>query len=69
MKGFEKVLVKQKDFINSKIKKKSVSKKEKAILDAIEKSGMDMVKTGTDYVNGSGKYATDRKSTRLNSSH
>ena len=59
MKGFEKVLVKQKDFINSKIKKKSVSKKEKAILDAIEKSGMDMVKTGTDYVNGSGKYATD----------
>ena len=59
LKGFEKALSKQKDFINSKIKKKTVTKKERAILDAIEKSGMDMVKTGTDYINGSGKYATD----------
>lgn len=58
-KHFEKAVQKQKDFLNGNIKKKKVTKKEKKILDAIEKSGMTLVKSGSDYIKSDGFYSID----------
>ena len=49
-KSFEK----QKKFINGETKKKSLSKKEITTVDAIDKSGMTLVKVGKDLVQGYG---------------
>jgi hypothetical protein len=58
-KQIKKAIQKQKDFLNGNIKKKKVSKKDKKILDAIEQSGMTLVKSGTDYIKSDGYYSVD----------
>ena len=58
-KQIKKAVQKQKDFLSGNIKKKRVSKKEKKILDAIEQSGMTLVKSGTDYMKSDGYYSVD----------
>ena len=45
--------------MNGNIKKKRVNKKEKKILDAIEQSGMTLVKSGSDYLKSDGYYSVD----------
>ncbi len=55
----KKAIQKQKDFLSGNIKKKKVSKKDKKILDAIEQSGMTLVKSGTDYIKSDGYYSVD----------
>ena len=45
--------------MNGNIKKKRVNKKEKKILDAIEQSGMTLVKSGSDYLKSDGYYSID----------
>lgn len=49
-KSFEK----QKKFINGETKKKSLSKKEITTVDAIDKSGMTLIRVGKDLINGCG---------------
>ena len=58
-KQIKKAIQKQKDFLNGNIKKKKVSKKDKKILDAIEQSGMTLVKSGSDYIKSDGYYSVD----------
>jgi hypothetical protein len=58
-KQIKKAIQKQKDFLNGNIKKKRVNKKEKKILDAIEQSGMTLVKSGSDYLKSDGYYSID----------
>jgi hypothetical protein len=58
-KQIKKAIQKQKDFLNGNIKKKRVNKKEKKILDAIEQSGMTLVKSGSDYLKSDGYYSVD----------
>jgi len=58
-KQIKKAIQKQKDFLNGNIKKKKVNKKEKKILDAIEQSGMTLVKSGSDYLKSDGYYSVD----------
>jgi len=58
-KQIKKAIQKQKDFLSGNIKKKKVSKKDKKILDAIEQSGMTLVKSGTDYIKSDGYYSVD----------
>ena len=58
-KQIKKAIQKQKDFLSGNIKKKRVSKKEKKILDAIEQSGMTLVKSGSDYIKSDGYYSVD----------
>jgi hypothetical protein len=58
-KQIKKAVQKQKDFLNGNIKKKRVNKKEKKILDAIEQSGMTLVKSGSDYLKSDGYYSVD----------
>ena len=58
-KQIKKAVQKQKDFLNGNIKKKKVSKKDKKILDAIEQSGMTLVKSGSDYIKSDGFYSVD----------
>lgn len=58
-KQIKKAIQKQKDFLSGNIKKKRVNKKEKKILDAIEQSGMTLVKSGTDYLKSDGYYSVD----------
>jgi len=58
-KQIKKAIQKQKDFLNGNIKKKKVNKKEKKILDAIEQSGMTLVKSGSDYLKSDGYYSID----------
>jgi len=58
-KQIKKAVQKQKDFLNGNIKKKKVTKKDKKILDAIDQSGMTLVKTGTDYIKSDGFYSID----------
>jgi len=58
-KQIKKAIQRQKDFLSGNIKKKKVSKKDKKILDAIEQSGMTLVKSGTDYIKSDGYYSVD----------
>ena len=58
-KQIKKAIQKQKDFLSGNIKKKKVSKKDKKILDAIEQSGMTLVKSGSDYIKSDGYYSVD----------
>jgi hypothetical protein len=58
-KQIKKAIQKQKDFLNGNLKKKRVNKKEKKILDAIEQSGMTLVKSGSDYLKSDGYYSVD----------
>jgi hypothetical protein len=58
-KQIKKAIQKQKDFLSGNIKKKRVNKKEKKILDAIEQSGMTLVKSGSDYLKSDGYYSVD----------
>ena len=58
-KQIKKAVQKQKDFLSGNIKKKRVSKKDKKILDAIEQSGMTLVKSGSDYLKSDGFYSVD----------
>ena len=58
-KQIKKAIQKQKDFLNGNIKKKRFNKKEKKILDAIEQSGMTLVKSGSDYLKSDGYYSVD----------
>ncbi len=44
----------QKDFVNNNIKKKSITKRDEAILDSVEKSGTELVSVGGEQVGGSG---------------
>jgi hypothetical protein len=58
-KQIKKAVQKQKDFLSGNIKKKKVSKKDKKILDAIDQSGMTLVKSGSDYIKSDGYYSVD----------
>ena len=58
-KNIKKAVQKQKDFLSGNIKKKRVSKKDKKILDAIDQSGMTLVKSGSDYIKSDGYYSVD----------
>ena len=58
-KQIKKAVQKQKDFLNGDIKKKKVNKKDKKLLDAIEQSGMTLVKSGSDYIKSDGYYSVD----------
>ena len=58
-KQIKKAIQKQKDFLGGNIKKKKVNKKEKKILDAIEQSGMTLVKSGSDFIKSDGYYSVD----------
>ena len=58
-KNIKKAVQKQKDFLSGNIKKKKVSKKDKKILDAIDQSGMTLVKSGSDYIKSDGYYSVD----------
>ena len=58
-KQIKKSIQKQKDFLGGNIKKKKVNKKEKKILDAIEQSGMTLVKSGSDFIKSDGYYSID----------
>lgn len=58
-KQIKKAVQKQKDFMNGNIKKKKVSKKDKKILDAIEQSGMTLVKSGSEFIRSDGFYSVD----------
>ena len=58
-KQIKKAIQKQKDFLGGNIKKKKVNKKEKKILDAIEQSGMTLVKSGSDFIKSEGYYSLD----------
>jgi hypothetical protein len=53
-KQLNKKIQNQKDFVNNNIKKKSITKRDEAMLDSVEKSGTEMVSVGGEQVGGAG---------------